>query len=143
VPGQSRSRSVRIDLGTPSGRAHLYHELTCTTRFVLARPFTKNISVGNRWTQFPFLKKRFSQPDYHNNKPPVSRSFKGPRANPDLSENYYTNEDISRISKQLAWYSAGRDHHDDTLLAIFVLDVTIFTTWCHPFLENRIVLALY
>jgi len=47
------------------------------------------------------------------------------------------------ISQQFAWYRAGRDHHDDTLSAIFVLDVTIFTTWYHPFLENRIVLAFY
>ena len=47
--------------------------------------------------------------------PAVSRSLKGLRADPDLPENYYTHEDISRIFQQFAWYRTGRDHHDDTL----------------------------
>ena len=47
-----------------------------------------------------------------------------------------------RISFQFTWYRAGSDHQNDTLSAIFLLDVTIFTTRCHLFLENRIVSAL-
>jgi hypothetical protein len=65
--------------------------------------------------------------------PAVTRSLLGLRANPDLYENYYTIPQICGISIQFAWYRAGRDHHDDTLSAIFALDVTFFTTRCHFF----------